>query len=120
MSKHKSINFQKELGAFYTPVPLVKELTRQAISQALVFQINQEFKLNFVTIKDIMTTTNLNIIKSFLGKIENFTVLDGSAGDGRFLISASEYLSSVNNEIIKKWGEKLDNDILSLNIKKMR
>ncbi|MHA1443343.1 MAG: TaqI-like C-terminal specificity domain-containing protein [Candidatus Hodarchaeales archaeon] len=112
MSKHKNINFQKEMGAFYTPIPLVKELTRQTISQTLISQINEAFKLNFVTIDEIITTANLNIIKSLSRNINNLTILDGSAGDGRFLISASEYLISIHDEITKKWAKKLENDSL--------
>ena len=113
MSEHKNINFQKELGAFYTPVPLAKELTRQVLSHALISQINQEFKLDFVTIDEIITTTNLYLIKSLLRKIKSLTILDGSAGDGRFLISASEYLISIHNEIIEIWGEKIGKDLSS-------
>jgi len=111
LSKHKNINTQKELGAFYTPVPLVKELTRQALSQALISQLNKEFRLNFVTMDEVIATTNLNIFKSLLRKIKNLTILDGSAGDGRFLISASEYLMDIHDEIIKNSGQKLEKDL---------
>jgi len=113
LNKRKNINFQKELGAFYTPIALVKELTQQAISQALISQINKEFRLNFVTINEIITTKNLNIIKSLLKKITEFTVLDGSAGDGRFLISASEFLISIHDEIIKIYKKKLKRNFSS-------
>ena len=63
LSKHKNINFQKEMGAFYTPVPLVDQLTKSALSLALISQINEDFNQNFVTIDDVITTDNINIIK---------------------------------------------------------
>ncbi len=107
MNKHKNINFQKELGAFYTPMPLVKELTRKALSLTLISQINEDFCQKFTTIDNIIANANLNVIRTFLRKISEVTILDGSAGDGRFLISASEYLLSIHEEIIKTWGKKL-------------
>ena len=66
LSKHKNINFQKEMGAFYTPVPLVDELTEKTLSLALISQINKDFDQNFVTIDEVITTDNLNIIKVVL------------------------------------------------------
>lgn len=107
LSKHKNINFQKEMGAFYTPVPLVDELTEKTLSLALISQINKDFDQNFVTIDEVITTDNLNIIKVVLKKIGELTILDGSAGDGRFLISASEKLFNIHEEINKTWGKKL-------------
>ncbi|MHA1542443.1 MAG: TaqI-like C-terminal specificity domain-containing protein [Candidatus Hodarchaeales archaeon] len=107
MGKHNNINFQKELGAFYTPAPLVKELTEKALSLVLISQINEELNHNFSTIDEVIITDDLNIIKTLLRKIDKLTILDGSVGDGRFLISASEYLFSIHEEIIKTSEKKL-------------
>jgi hypothetical protein len=107
LGKHNNINFQKELGAFYTPEPLVKELTEKALSLVLISQINKEFNHNFSTIDEVIITDDLSIIKTLLRKIDKLAILDGSAGDGRFLISASEYLFSIREEIIKNSEKKL-------------
>jgi hypothetical protein len=95
------------MGAFYTPVPLVDQLTKSALSLALISQINEDFNQNFVTIDDVITTDNINIIKVLLKKIDEMRILDGSAGDGRFLISASDKFFSIHEEINRTWGKKI-------------
>jgi hypothetical protein len=113
LSREKNINFQKKLGAFYTPEPLVKELTESVLSQALISHINLNLRLNLLTIGEVITTKDPNVIKSLIEKISNLTILDGSVGDGRFLVMASEYLFSIHDALIKNWGKKIEKYDLS-------
>ena len=102
MDKQENTNVQKDLGAFYTPIPLVEQLTQKALSLALISQVNTKFNQNFATIDEITANSNLSMLKAASEIIDKLTILDGSVGDGRFLIASSEYLSNIHKEIIKK------------------
>ena len=114
MDINETNNLRKDLGAFYTPKPLVKELTEKTLSLALISQMNEKFDQKFDNINEIISNSDLDLIITLLRNIDELTVLDGSVGDGRFLISAFEYLSAIQKEIIKKRGNKLEKNLISV------
>ena len=97
---------RKDLGAFYTPSYLAKSLTQVAIEQFLITQINSQTHSQFVSLKELLKTSDLLIIQKLNDILEEIKILDGSVGDGEFLKACL-----TTNKTIK---EKI-NDILGIN-----
>ncbi|MFX0140879.1 MAG: Eco57I restriction-modification methylase domain-containing protein, partial [Candidatus Hodarchaeota archaeon] len=95
---------KKELGAFYTPSDLSRRLTKIAINQYLTNKINSIFDSNFASIEEILTNTvDSSIIHQLNDILNEIRVLDGSAGEGEFLLAALEVISSIKNSITQKY-----------------
>ncbi|MFX0124212.1 MAG: TaqI-like C-terminal specificity domain-containing protein [Candidatus Hodarchaeota archaeon] len=96
---------QKDLGAFYTPPHLAQSLTQAAINQYLITQLNSQTHSKFISLEEILNTSNLFFVERLKEIIENLKILDGSAGDGEFLKSCLITIRPIK--------EKID-DLLSL------
>ncbi|MFX1515445.1 MAG: Eco57I restriction-modification methylase domain-containing protein [Promethearchaeota archaeon] len=92
---------RKNLGAFYTPSYLAKSLTQVAIEQFLITQINFQTHSKFTSLKELLKTPDLLIIKRLNDILDGIKILDGSVGDGEFLkaclITGNAIREKINN-----------------------
>jgi hypothetical protein len=90
---------RKDLGAFYTPVHLANLLTQTAIEQFLKSQVNSQTSSEFLSLEEILRPSNLISIKKLKNILEKIRILDGSAGDGRFLKACFFTIKTIKEEI---------------------
>ena len=111
------IRQRKNLGAFYTPIHLANSLTQRVIEQFLVTQVNHQTSSEFLSLEEVVHSSNLFFIKKLKKILEEIRILDGSAGDGRFLKACLITIHPIKEEINNVLGveKKASNEAL-LNI----
>ncbi|MFX0207348.1 MAG: Eco57I restriction-modification methylase domain-containing protein [Candidatus Hodarchaeota archaeon] len=108
---------QKDLGAFYTPVHLANSLTQTAIEQFLIAQVNSQTSSKFLSLEEVLHTSNLFYIEKLKNFLEEIRILDGAAGDGRFLKACLITIVPIKEEIDTLLGlEKKTPEVTLLNI----
>lgn len=108
IENRNQIRQKKELGAFYTPSQLAYSVTETAINQYLITQLNSLFSSTYESLEDILNGTKLTIIKKLNDILSSMKILDGSAGDGEFLIAAYKIIDSIREKINQKLSCKQD------------
>ncbi len=104
MSPVEKNNFQKTYGAFYTPNKLASELTTQAIEFIISSKIRDWGEIS-LSLKHIINSRDVDLLKTILCLISNLTILDGSVGEGEFLITSFEILRRISESISKRIRE---------------
>ncbi|MFW9905142.1 MAG: Eco57I restriction-modification methylase domain-containing protein [Candidatus Thorarchaeota archaeon] len=108
---------RKDLGAFYTPIHLANSLTKTAIEQFLIVQVNTKTSSEFLSLEEVLLTPNLCIIEELQNILEEIRILDGSTGDGRFLKACLITIKLIKEEINNRLGlEKKPSKEALLNI----
>ncbi len=95
IEKNAQIRQRKELGAFYTPSQLAYSLAETAINQYLLTHLNSLFSSSHTSLEKILINTDISIIERLNDILLRVKILDGSAGDGKFLRAALSIIYSI-------------------------
>ncbi len=101
----KNSEFKKSFGAFNTPSSLAFELTNRAIQQAIIFQMRRRFNVSHSSVENIINSGNTKVLQELLSYILSFTILDGSVGQGEFIITSYHLLLGVSDSITQRLAE---------------
>ncbi|MHA1143592.1 MAG: Eco57I restriction-modification methylase domain-containing protein [Candidatus Helarchaeota archaeon] len=89
----RSIQAPKKSGSFYTPVEIVERISRTAIRNFILFQLNQQLNQSYNDMKDVTrdlkTPEQKKILKKILSSIK---IIDPAMGSGLFIISTLKIL----------------------------
>ncbi len=104
LSPNRDSDLKKNLGAFYTPPLLASELTNQSMNEAISSQVQRLFGIS-LSVENLLNSDEKNVLQAISTYLLNFTVLDGSLGQGEFLItsyrSLKEIFESVTMQLTK-------------------
>jgi type I restriction-modification system DNA methylase subunit len=90
---------KKDLGAFYTPSHLAESITSNAIESYLLQNLNVIYQNNFKSLNKIWKNGNPKLIRHIDKISKSLRVLDGSAGNGEFLISAFNKIKEIRERV---------------------
>jgi Eco57I restriction-modification methylase len=99
----KTINNQKEKGAYYTPSEVTNYIAENSILRYCIDKVNEKFLTNYSSIKDLFVS-NEHTKFLYLSIIKNISILDNACGSGAFLLAAQKLLFDIYSrswEIIK-------------------
>ncbi len=90
---------KKDLGAFYTPSHLAELTTSNAIESYLIQTLNDITQNNFQSLNQILKNGQQQVIQQINKIVKSMSVLDGSAGNGEFLIAAFKKIQEIREKI---------------------
>jgi hypothetical protein len=96
--------FKKNFGAFYTPNELASELTHRAIEGIIATQFHKWYNIS-LSLENLLNSQNIEFLKAVLSYIPTLTVLDGSIGQGEFIITSYDALCCSFDSISKRLQE---------------
>lgn len=90
---------KKDLGAFYTPSHLAELTTSNAIESYLIQSLNAKTQNNFNSLNQIFKNGQQQLIQQINKIVKSMSVLDGSAGNGEFLIAVIKKIQEIRERI---------------------
>ncbi len=104
MSPIEKNTFKKLYGAFYTPTELASELTNRVLEQVIKTQVRRCYDAS-LSLKALLMSDNIEILRAIQSYISNLTILDGSVGQGEFILTSYYALCHIFNSISKRLHE---------------
>ncbi|MFX1285792.1 MAG: TaqI-like C-terminal specificity domain-containing protein [Promethearchaeota archaeon] len=81
-------------------------MTEMAISYYLIRQLNSRTSFKFSSLEEIWHATDLSIFQSLKDILKEVRILDGAAGDGKFLQACLVTINSIKEKIDQRLGVK--------------